>query len=177
VHEAAALRQCGLGVSLRAMTTAPSESYPIVSKVIDLFGDWLKQRRKLKELMEYEADPGELEWIAREFGVTPADLDMLVRQGSHSADELPKMLKALGIDEADVWWAEPALLRDMERVCSFCERKRQCRHELAVGTARAKMGNTAECGCNRRAEVQELRSRSSIEAMSAQRARWAQTRV
>jgi transcriptional regulator with XRE-family HTH domain len=120
-----------------AMTTDRSEPYPFVSKVIDLFGDWLKQRRQLSELAEYEAYPGELDRIAREFGMTPADLDRLVRQGSHSADELPKMLEALGIDEAAIRRAEPALLRDMERVCSFCQHKRQCHHELAVGTAAA----------------------------------------
>ena len=26
-------------------------------------------------------------------------------------------------------------MRDMERVCSFCTHKRQCRQELAAGTA------------------------------------------
>src|SRR5438477_1552448 len=119
------------------MTMAQTESYPFVTKVIDLFGDWLKQRRQLNELMEFEADPGELGRVAREFGLTPADLDILVRQGPHSADELPKMLEALGIDEAAIRRAEPALLHDMERICSFCKHKRQCHHELAAGTAPA----------------------------------------
>ncbi len=53
------------------MTTAQTASYPFVTKVIDLFGDWLRQRRQLNELIKFEADPGELERIAREFGVTP----------------------------------------------------------------------------------------------------------
>jgi hypothetical protein len=47
------------------------------------------------------------------------------------------MLYALGIDEAAIRRAEPALLQDMERVCSFCKHKRQCHHELAAGTAPA----------------------------------------
>ena len=100
------------------MTTAQGEPYPFVTKVIDLFGDWLKQRRQLRELMQFDADPGELERVAHEFGVTPADLHMLVRQGALSADELPKMLEVLGIDEAAISRAQPALLRDMERVYS-----------------------------------------------------------
>lgn len=119
------------------MTTSQAESYPFVTKVIDLFGDWLKQRRQLNELMEVEAESGELERIAREFGVTRADLDMLVRQGPRGADELPKILAALGIDEAAIRRAEPAMLRDMERVCSVCKHKRQCHQELAAGTAPA----------------------------------------
>ena len=63
------------------------------------------------------------------------DLDQLVRLGPHAADELPKMLKALGIDEADLARTEPLLLRDMERVCTLCSHKRQCDRELAAGTA------------------------------------------
>ena len=55
------------------MTTAEREPHPFVTKVIDLFGNWLKQRRELNELVEYAADPGELE---------PDALQMLVRQGS-----------------------------------------------------------------------------------------------
>jgi hypothetical protein len=117
------------------MTTTERKPYPFVTKVIDLFGNWLKQRRELNELMGCSADPGELERVARDLNVTPADLQMLVRQGSQGANELPYMLSALGIDEVALWRAEPALLRDMERVCSFCTHKRRCHQELGAGTA------------------------------------------
>ncbi len=117
------------------MTTTKHEPYPFVTKVIDLFGDWLKQRRELNELLEFAADPGELERVARELNVTPADLEKLMLQGSQGENELPYMLTALGIDETALRRAQPALLRDMERVCSFCTHKRQCHEELATGTA------------------------------------------
>ena len=84
--------------------------------------------------MQLDADPGELERVAHEFGVTPADLHMLVRQGALSADELPKMLEVLGIDEAAISRRSP-LLRDMERVLFILQAKRQCNQELAGGTA------------------------------------------
>jgi hypothetical protein len=58
-----------------------------------------------------------------------------VRQSSQGANELPYTLTALGIDEAALRRAEPALLRDMECVCSFCTHKRRCHQELAAGTA------------------------------------------
>lgn len=119
------------------MTTTQHEPYPFVSKVIDLFADWLKQRRELSELREFAADPGELERVARELKVTPADLERLVRQGAQSANALTYTLTALGIDETALWRAQPALLRDMERVCSFCTHKRRCHEELAAGTAAA----------------------------------------
>ena len=117
------------------MTTTQREPYPFVTKVMDLFGDWLKQRRELNELTEFAADPGELERVARELNVAPTDLEMLVRKGSRGANELSDTLTALGIDEVALWRAEPALLRDMERVCSFCTHKRRCHQELAAGTA------------------------------------------
>lgn len=110
------------------MMTTQRELYPVVTKMIDLFGNWLKQRRELNELME-------LERVARELNVAPAELGMLVRRGSQGANELPEMLTALGIYETAVWRAEPTLLRDMERVCSFCTHKRRCHQELAAGTA------------------------------------------
>jgi len=47
------------------------------------------------------------------------------------------MLRALGIDQADLARTEPLVLRDMERVCSLCNQKRQCGHELSAGTAAA----------------------------------------
>jgi transcriptional regulator with XRE-family HTH domain len=117
------------------MTINQREPFPFVTKMIDVFGDWLKQRRELSELTGFAGDFGELERVARDLNVTPADLERLVQQGSQSAEELPYMLTALDIDESAIRRAEPALLRDMERVCSFCTHKRQCHQELAAGTA------------------------------------------
>ena len=62
-------------------------------------------------------------------------LDTLVRQGPHAADELPKLLKVLGIDEADLARTQPLVLRDMERVCAMCASKHQCDRDLAAGTS------------------------------------------
>ena len=117
------------------MTITRPEPYAFVTKVIDLFRDWLTQRRELNGSMEYAADPGDLERVARGLDVAPAELEMLVRRGSQGTNALPEMLTALGIYETAVWRAEPALLRDMERVCSACTQKRQCHQELADGTA------------------------------------------
>ena len=115
--------------------TVQEHPYPVVELVIDTFGDWLKHRRELKEMREMDAvNFGQ---IARDLRISSADLEALVRQGPHAADELPKMLRALGIDQADLARTEPLVLRDMERVCSLCNRKRQCGHQLAAGTAAA----------------------------------------
>jgi len=115
--------------------TIQENPYPIVSHMIDVFGDWLKHRRELRELREVDA--AYLGQIASDLRMSSADLEALVRQGPHSADELPKMLTALGIDQNDLARTEPLVLRDLERVCSLCIHKRRCDHDLAAGTAAA----------------------------------------
>jgi hypothetical protein len=73
--------------------------------------------------------------IASDLRLSPADLDELVRHGPHAADELPKLLKALGIDQEDLARIEPMVLHDMERVCALCGHKRECDRDLAEGTS------------------------------------------
>ena len=106
-----------------------------VGRVVDVFGDWLKHRRELREMREM--DSANFSQIASELRMTSADLEALVRQGPHAADELPKMLVALGIDQDALARTEPLVLRDMERVCAMCSHKRQCDRDLAAGTAAA----------------------------------------
>ena len=115
--------------------TVQEHPYPVVELVIDTFGDWLKHRRELKEMREMDAV--NFNQIATDLRISSADLEALIHRGPHAADELPKMLRALGIDQADLARTEPLVLRDMERVCSLCNRKRQCGHQLAAGTAAA----------------------------------------
>ena len=112
------------------MTTKP---YPHVDNLISGFADWLKHRRELNEMRQL--DRVEFDRVANDLRVSPDDLDELVRHGPHAADELPQMLKALGIDENSLAASQPLLLRDMERVCALCDHKRQCDHDLAEGTA------------------------------------------
>jgi hypothetical protein len=69
--------------------------YPIVDKLINRFDNWLKHRQEISEMREF--DTGEFARIAHELGVTPDDLDTLVRRGPHAIEELPKLLTALGM--------------------------------------------------------------------------------
>src|SRR5258708_6502812 len=101
----------------RAMTVQ-EKPYPVVSLVVDIFGEWLKHRRELKEMREMDA--ANFSRIAGELRMSSADLEALVRQGPHAADELPKMLQSLGHDPDDLARTEPLVLPDMERVCSLC---------------------------------------------------------
>lgn len=113
--------------------TVQEKPYPVVELMIDTFGDWLKHRREMREMNEMDA--ANFSQIASELRMSTTDLESLVRQGPHAADELPKMLAALGIDQEALARTEPHVLRDMERVCSLCNHKRQCDRDLAAGTA------------------------------------------
>jgi hypothetical protein len=113
--------------------TAQREPYPAVQLLISTFTDWLKHRRELNEMRQM--DRSDFNRIAQDLQVSPSDLDELVRRGPHATDELPVMLKALGIDAHKLAQTEPMLLRDMERVCAMCRHKLQCDRDLIAGTA------------------------------------------
>ena len=109
-----------------------TKTYPIVENAINLFGDWLKHRQEMRELRDMNS--GEFARIARDLCVSPAELDAVVRKGPHASDELPRLLKVLGIDEATLSRTQPVLQRDMVRVCAACQQKALCNHDLDSGT-------------------------------------------
>ena len=112
---------------------AHCKPYPVFDHLITTFGDWLRHRRELNELRQLSTS--EFERIATELRVSPGDLNELVRQGPHAADELPKLLKILGIDEEALARTQPMVLRDMERVCALCAQKGECDRDLDAGTS------------------------------------------
>ncbi|MGA7810208.1 hypothetical protein [Bradyrhizobium sp.] len=113
--------------------TAHAKPYLRVEELINTFSDWLRHRRELSEMRQL--DRTDFERIAGDLQVSPEELDELVRNGPHAADELPKLLQALGIDEAKLASAQPLVLRDMERVCAMCRDKARCDRDLAAGTS------------------------------------------
>jgi len=115
-----------------SMSTA-SRPYPIVQDLIDSFASWLKHRREMAEMRQL--DRSDFDRIANDLRIAPDDLEELVRNGKHAADELPKMLEQLGISAEELGRAQPLLLRDMERVCALCHHKAQCDRDLADGAA------------------------------------------
>lgn len=112
---------------------ARTKTYPIVENAFNLFGDWLKHRQEMRELRDMNS--GDFARIAQDLCVSPAELDTVVRQGPHASDELPRLLKSLGIDEASLSRTQPVLQRDMVRVCASCRQKARCNYDLDEGTS------------------------------------------
>ncbi|MGP9813958.1 hypothetical protein ACTZWT_20800 [Rhodopseudomonas sp. NSM] len=111
---------------------ANSRPYPFVDRLIETFADWLKHRRDVSEMCQFDA--AEFSRIAHDLGVTSTDLDELVRQGPHKVEELPLLLKALGISEEAIARTQPLVMRDLERVCALCRHKSECDHDIADGS-------------------------------------------
>lgn len=92
--------------------------------------DWRRRREGLRELENAGEDGAR---ILEELRLSGADLGALWRGTPLDALLLPKMLEALGIDAEALARAEPAVFRDLERVCARCDKKGECRHDLAHG--------------------------------------------
>ncbi|MCL6706716.1 BTG family protein [Pseudomonas sp. R2.Fl] len=88
--------------------------------------------------------------IAGECGIQPEQLLDLAKAGPHAADEMPRMMKALGIDPMEVECRFGAVFRQMQVNCAHCRHKAECRHDLSTGTAAAEFNsycvNAAELG-------------------------------
>jgi len=113
--------------------TTQSKPYPRITFLIGTFADWLKHRRELDEIRRL--DGTEFDRIAADLEVSPGDLAQIVRRGPHASEELPLLLKALGVDGAEIDRTEPLALRDMLRVCALCTHKIECDRDLAAGSA------------------------------------------
>ena len=113
--------------------TAHRKPHPVIEHLITTFSGWLKHRREMSDIRQLSSS--EFDRIASELKVSPDDLNELVRKGPHAADQLPKLLDVLGIDEQALKRTEPLVLRDMERVCALCHHKGECVRDLASGVA------------------------------------------
>ena len=113
--------------------TAQAHPTSVVERLANTFRDWLRHRQELREIRRL--DTAEFDRIASDLRISPADLDELVRQGPHAADELSRLLEALGLGEQDLARIEPMILHDMERVCALCGHKRECDRDLTAGTS------------------------------------------
>jgi hypothetical protein len=118
------------------MSSSVDERSPIES----LFGaiaNWVTRYRQAAGLRRELAKcgPEEVAAIARDIGLSTQELELIASKGSNAADELPKLLRALGVDPKKLPSDRNRTLRDLQRICITCGSKAQCRHELAAGTA------------------------------------------
>ena len=100
-----------------------------MSSFVDRIRDWIATRAAKEELRRLGDQ--EVGRIAKDTGVGVSDLYQLNRLGHRTADLLPRRLKSQGLNPRDIDDRRPALMRDMQRVCTFCKRHGTCARELA----------------------------------------------
>jgi hypothetical protein len=92
--------------------------------MFDALAVWLSHQRD-----HGLAGNDEIDQLARDLGISPNELHDLFSSAPDRL-QLPEMLKALGIDEASLRRARPALLRALERHCAQCVVAGRCRYSL-----------------------------------------------
>ena len=108
-----------------------------VEAVLNAIADWVNKYRSTTGAhgdLGY-CGPNEVMQTAKDLGVPASELREIVRKGPGAADLVQKMLVALKVDATVLEKTNPAVMRDLQRLCITCGSKKQCKHELAKGTA------------------------------------------
>jgi hypothetical protein len=105
--------------------------------ILQAIASWVK---KYRDAIGHQNElagcgPEDVALIARDIGMSPNELIYVANKGPHAADELPRLLRALGVDPQKLKTIDPALRRSLQRICISCANKNQCQHNLAMGTA------------------------------------------
>lgn len=111
--------------------------YPTVEFVLDAIAGWINKYRDLgRANREFEhCSQEDVMQIAKDLRLEVSQLRSLAAKGPGAADTLQKMLVALSVDPKVLAESDPALMRDLQRLCIVCGQKGRCQHELARGTA------------------------------------------
>ena len=75
-------------------------------------------------------DARELDSIARDVGTSTAELRLVAGKWPDSADLLARRMAMLDLDATETARTQPAVSRDMTKLCSLCDEKSLCKHEL-----------------------------------------------
>jgi hypothetical protein len=112
-------------------------SHPLVGSALKAIADWVTSYRKAIGFNNEfgMCGPDEVMRMAKDIGVTPSQLQELVRKGPDSANLLKRMLVALHVDPKIIADMDPLVMREMQWLCITCNNKKRCEHELAKGTA------------------------------------------
>jgi hypothetical protein len=113
----------------------PYPDYDSLQSVLKSIGQWIMKCQHARDNCNdlVNCGPDEVGNIARDLRLSPSELATLARNGPNAADLLQDMLNALGFDKNALENDEPLVMRDLERLCTTCHEKRQCRFDLVNG--------------------------------------------
>ena len=113
--------------------------YSAVELVLNAIADWVSRYRitVARPSGLGQCSPEDVMIMAKDMGVSVEELGKLAGKGHDAADLVQKMLIALNVDPAAIAKTEPAVMRDLQRLCMNCVDKKRCGRELKKGTAAA----------------------------------------
>jgi hypothetical protein len=106
-----------------------SEGSGFVRRLAQWWRSWKGRRRTMADFGR--CGPAEMERIARDVGVSGADLSILAGKWPDAADLLYWRMNEIKLDRKEITQADPQVMRDLQRVCTVCGSKRRCEHQLA----------------------------------------------
>jgi hypothetical protein len=117
--------------------TIQQPSYPTVDFVVSAIANWVNKYRSTHAMHDEfgECSPEEVMQIAADMGVPAGELRALAAKGPDSARLLEKLLIKLYVDPVQLAHTNPAVMRDLQRLCVVCGHKDRCQHELREDTA------------------------------------------
>jgi hypothetical protein len=93
---------------------------------------WRNWNGRRRAMLGLEAcGSAEVERIARDVGVSGADLSILAGKWPDAADLLYWRMNEVHLDRKEITQLEPEVMRDLQRLCTVCGSKRRCEHDLA----------------------------------------------
>jgi len=110
--------------------------YPTIEFVLDAIAGWVNKYRYIYGAHDElgQCSQQDVRQIAKDLGIPVSDLRGLASKGPGAADNLQKMLVALSVDPEALAKSDPAVMRDLQRLCVVCSQKGRCQHEQAKGT-------------------------------------------
>jgi hypothetical protein len=92
---------------------------------------WLRARTSGQAYELGACGDREVEQIAKDIGVSPAELYQLARSDAAGAELLLQRLAALDLDCKEVARLMPETMHDLQRLCTLCTARRRCARDLA----------------------------------------------
>ena len=114
---------------------AAHPDYESLQSILGAIAQWVARYRDAFGVRNELANcsPEEVAGIARDLKIAPGELAALTKKGPGAAVLLRRLLVALGVNADELERCDPAVMRDLQRLCITCGYKRQCELDLASG--------------------------------------------